>query len=201
VEFEVDGLRVLATGDQYQGDDGLSWNYVYQNRYAIGDYAATAELYQRLQPDLILSGHWQPLRVTPEYLQKIAVDAEALDRLHRELLPELPDFGAEGVLARITPYQAGATAGEDVSFQVEIRNPFPQPEEATIHVVVPQGWDVEPVEQTQQIHGVHQFSFKVIPPSGLSVRRARIAVDLTIARQRFGQQAEALVTVNSRDTL
>jgi glyoxylase-like metal-dependent hydrolase (beta-lactamase superfamily II) len=45
VEFEVDGLRVLAAGDQYQGDDGLAWNYVYQNRYAIGDYTNTAELY------------------------------------------------------------------------------------------------------------------------------------------------------------
>jgi glyoxylase-like metal-dependent hydrolase (beta-lactamase superfamily II) len=200
VEFEVDGQHVLATGDQYQGDDGLAWNYVYQNRYALGDYVATAELYDRLQPDLILSGHWQPLRVTPEYLQKIAVDAEALDRLHRELLPEEPDLGAEGFLARITPYQVTAAADEKIFFEVEIRNPFPQPEESTIRVVVPQGWKVEPAEQTQQIHGVHQCSFKVTPPSSLTVRRARIAVDLTIAGQHFGQQAEALITVSSRDT-
>ena len=196
VEFEVDGLRVLAAGDQYQGDDGLSWNYVYQNRYAIGDYIATAKLYQRLQPDLILSGHWQPLRVTPEYLHKIAEDAEALDRLHHELLPETLDLGAEGFLARISPYQVTMVGGETVSFEVEIRNPFPRPEEVVIRVIAPQGWKVEPAEQTQQIYGIHPFSFQVTPPSGVTVRRARIAVDLTIAGQRFGQQAEALITVS-----
>jgi glyoxylase-like metal-dependent hydrolase (beta-lactamase superfamily II) len=195
VEFEVDGLRILATGDQYQGDDGLAWNYVYQNRYAIGDYVATAKLYQRLQPNLILSGHWQPLRVTPEYLQKIAADAEALDRLHHELLPETPDLGAEGFLARIMPYQATVSSGETISFDVEIRNPFPHSEEALIQLVTPQGWNVEPAEQTQQIAGIHHLTFNVTPPSGLVTRRARIAVDLTIAGQRFGQQAEALVTV------
>ncbi len=199
VEFEVDGLRVLATGDQYQGDDGLAWNYVYQNRYAIGDYVATAKLYQRLQPDLILSGHWQPLRVTPEYLQKIAADAEALHRLHRELLPERPDLGAEGFLARISPYQVTVPAGETISFAIEIRNPFPRVEEAVLRVVAPQGWEVEPEEQRLQIEGVQQLTFTVTP-TGPAVRRARVAVDLTTAGQRFGQQAEALVTLLDRDS-
>ena len=200
IEFEVDGLHVLATGDQYQRDDGLAWNYVYQNRYSVGDYATTAQLYDRIRPDVILSGHWQPLRVTPEYLQKIAVDAEALDRLHRELLPEMPDLGAEGFIARVTPYQSIVPAGETGSFEVEISNPFPLPEEAMIQVVAPRGWEVEPAVQTRQISGVHQFSFKVTPPRGLAVRRARLAVDLTIAGHRFGQQAEALVTVAAGST-
>ena len=199
VEFEVDGLRVLATGDQYQGDDGLAWNYVYQNRYAIGDYVATAKLYQRLQPDLILSGHWQPLRVTPEYLQKIAADADALHRLHRELLPERPDLGAEGFLARISPYQVTVPAGETISFAIEIRNPFPRSEEAVLRVVAPRGWEVEPAEQRLQIEGVQQLTFTVTP-TGPAVRRARVAVDVTIASQRFGQQAEALVTLLDRDS-
>jgi glyoxylase-like metal-dependent hydrolase (beta-lactamase superfamily II) len=195
VEFEVDGLRVLATGDQYQGDDGLAWNYVYQNRYSIGDYAATAELYKHLNPDLILSGHWQPLRVTPDYLQQIAKDAEALDRLHHELLPEEPDFGAEGFLARISPYQVTTRSGETIPLDVEIRNPFPRPEMAVIRIVLPEGWKVEPTEQARQINGIATLLFELTPPIGLSVRRARIAVDVTIAGQRFGQQAEALVTV------
>ena len=195
VEFEVDGLRVLATGDQYQGDDGLAWNYVYQNRYDVGDYTTSAQVYQRVCPDLILTGHWQPLKVTPEYLQKLAADADILDRLHRELLPERPDLGAEGFVARITPYQVNILAGETVSFDVEVRNPFPLPELAILQVVAPERWNVEPPEQALQIDDVHQFSFCVTPPANTAVRRARVGVDLTIAGQRFGQQAEALVTV------
>jgi glyoxylase-like metal-dependent hydrolase (beta-lactamase superfamily II) len=201
VEFEVDGLHILAAGDQYQGDDGLAWNYVYQNRYALEDYVNTATLYRRLRPDLILSGHWQPLRVTSEYLQKIADDAQALDRLHRELLPETPDLGAEGFLARISPYQVTARGGETILFEIEVRNPLPGAAEAVLRIVAPRDWAVEPIEQTMQISGVHQVQFRVTPPLDLTVRRARIAVDLTIAGQRFGQQAEALVTVVSRDTL
>ena len=198
VEFEVDGLHVLATGDQYQGDDGLGWNYVYQNRYAIGDYVATAKLYQSLHPDLILSGHWQPLQVTPAYLQTIAADAQALDRLHRELLPETPDLSAEGFLARISPYQATAIAGHSISFDVEIRSPFSDAKEATVQMVVPPGWEAAPNIQTLRLSGVQHLSFRVNPPHDLTVRRARLGVDLTIAGQRFGQQAEALVTILSR---
>jgi glyoxylase-like metal-dependent hydrolase (beta-lactamase superfamily II) len=196
VEFEVDKLRVLATGDQYQGDDGLTWNYVYQNRYSVGEYTTSAQLYSRIQPDLILSGHWQPLRVTPEYLQKIIEDAEALDRMHHDLLPEIPHLGAEGFLARIMPYQVNARSRETIHFEVEVRNPFPEPEDTIIQVVAPQGWEVKPIQQTFRIDAIHQFSFKVTL-TGPAVRRARLAVDLTIAEQRFGQQAEALVTVFS----
>ncbi|HSL42797.1 MAG TPA: MBL fold metallo-hydrolase [Anaerolineales bacterium] len=197
IELEVDGLRFLATGDQFHGEDGLGWNYVYQNGYGIGDYTAAASLYKRICPDYILSGHWQPLRVTPAYLEKIAADAETLDRLHRELLPETPDLGAEGFVARIMPYQVDAAAGEIISFEVEIRNPFPCPKDALIQLITPTGWVVEGSVQIVRISDVHRLSFKVTP-ADVAIRRARLAVDLTIDGQRFGQQAEALVTVVPR---
>ena len=198
VEFEVDGQRVLATGDQYQGNDGLEWNYVYQNRYSVGDYTSSAKLYERVCPDLILPGHWQPLRVTPEYLQKIVADAETIDRLHRDLLLETPNLGAEGFIARIVPYQVTVLAGEPFPIEVEIRNPFSGSEEAIVRLVMPPGWEASPNLQILEISDDLQLSFKVTPPPDLSVRRARLAVDVIIAGQRFGQQAEALVTVLAR---
>jgi len=202
VEFEVDGIRALAIGDQYQGDEGVTWNYVYQSGYKIGDYTASAGLFQRLSPDLLLFGHSQPLHVSPAYLQKIVSDAETLDRMHRELLPEAPDLGAEGFIARIVPYQVTALAGETICIDVEIRNPFPGSVEAIIHLIVPQGWQAEPnIHILEVFSGVHQFAFQVTSPSDLAVRRARLAVDLIIAGQRFGQQAEALVTVLARGAI
>ena len=195
VEVEVDGLRVLATGDQYGRDDSLAWNYVYQNHFAAGDYTAGAKMYQRISPDLILPGHAKPLRVTPEYLQKIFTDAQLLNRLHHELLPTPSELATRGFIARILPYQVTAEAGETIPFDIEIRNPFFRPKEAVIQVVAPQGWQVEAGTQILKLSGTQKLSFKVTPPPGLSVRRARLAIDLTIAGQRFGQQAEALVTV------
>ena len=193
VEFEVDGLRFLATGDQYEGDDGLAWNYVYQNHYTVGDYTAGAKLYQRIHPDVILPGHARPLQVTPEYLRKILEDAEVLNRMHRDLVTSEPK--TDGSIANILPYQVMAHAGETISLEVEIRNPFSNPEEAVLEVIAPQGWQVEQSFQVLRICDTHRISFKVTPPRGMAVRRARLAVDLTIAGQRFGQQAEALITV------
>ena len=200
IEFEVDGLRFLATGDQYHGEDGLGWNYVYQNGVSVGDYTTAARLYQRICPDFILSGHWQPLRVTHEYLEKIVADAATLDCLHRELLPETPNLGAEGFIAQILPYQVNAVTGETLDFEVVIQNPCPFPEDALVQVVAPPGWLVEGGVQIVRISDVHRLTFKVTP-ADVAVRRARLAVDLTIAEKRFGQQAEALVTVLPRNDL
>jgi glyoxylase-like metal-dependent hydrolase (beta-lactamase superfamily II) len=198
IEVEVDGLRVLATGDQYQGNNSLAWNYVYQNHFAPGDYTAGAKLYQRICPDLVLPGHARPLRVTAKYLEKIFTDAQILNRLHHEMLPGPSELVTQSLIARILPYQVTALAGETISLEVEIRNPFLHPKQAVIQVVAPQRWEVEGGTQILQISDLYQFSFKVTPPRGLTVRRARLAVDLTVGGQRFGQQAEALVTILSQ---
>jgi len=60
ISFEVDGKRVLAIGDQ-QENAGHPWNYIYKNRFRTRDYKDSGQLYLRLQPDLIISGHWEPL--------------------------------------------------------------------------------------------------------------------------------------------
>lgn len=200
IAFEVDGKRALATGDQYQDDDGLKWNYVYQNRYQLGDYAASARLYHSLQPDLILPGHWQPLWVPPGYFESLAARADQLEALQRELLPESPNLGAEGFLARIQPYQAEALAGQPLTFQVELINPFSQPQEIALAVIAPKGWRVTGSNQTLRIAQSGAACFQATPPPGIAIRRARLAVDLTVGGQRFGQQAEALVTVKEPAT-
>lgn len=197
IEFEVDGRRVLATGDQYQGDDGLELNYVYPNRFRIGDYAQSAALYRRIRPDIILSGHWNPLWVTPDYFDRLEAMGAELDALHRDLQPPEPDLSAEGFLARLTPYQTLARGGQAVTFQVEVRNPFPRPAEATLTIVVPAGWQGDgPLALALPASGTGTASFAVTPPLDFAGRRTRIAVDLTIAGRRFGQQAEALLSAS-----
>jgi hypothetical protein len=44
-------------------------------------------------------------------------------------------------------------------------------------------------------HATATNRFEVSTPAGRVIRRARIAADVTIAGQPFGQQAEALVTL------
>ncbi len=211
IAFAVDGMRVLATGDQYSDEDGLGLNYVYGNGFEVDDYRRSAALYRRLAPDLILSGHWAPLRPAPGYLEALAARGEALARLHRELLPAAAlQFGAEGFAARMEPYEVEVEGGETVELTVTVGNgewrmangkeedsaignlPFAI---CKVRLVVPAGWRVMPEMATMPLGGRAEFA--VTPPAGLQMRRARVAADVTIGERRLGQQAEALITVGS----
>jgi hypothetical protein len=199
--LEVDGKHVLVTGDQYQGESGDQWNYVYQNGFRPGDYALSAALYHRLQPDLILSGHWPPLWVEPGYFERLRASGEVLLRLHRELLlVDDVDHAAEGLGARIYPYQAAARAGERFDLTVEVHNPCGRAVTGTLSMAVPAGWQVEPgqADLVLDVHGQQVVTFRLIAAGGRQ-RRVRVAADLTLDGRRYGQVAEALISVRASE--
>ncbi|HWE80717.1 MAG TPA: MBL fold metallo-hydrolase [Gaiellaceae bacterium] len=200
IELEVDGRRVLATGDQQGGGSaGVKpdiLNYQYRNRFRIDDYVASAALYERLRPELIVSGHWPPRQVTDDYLAELTRDGARLARLHRDLLPlDEIDLGAEGFGARIAPYRSHAASGASVELEVEVLNPFARAESAAVTLALPDGWSSEPParEVALEPHGTGLARFRVTV--GGPVRRVAIAADVTVGDVPFGQQAEALVSV------
>jgi hypothetical protein len=81
--------------------------------------------------------------------------------------------------------------------EVCVRNPFPAVRTAQVRMVVPRGWAAQPAEQEVKPPGGGEATlvFEVTVPRGESGARRRVAVDLTVGGVRFGQQAEALVTV------
>jgi glyoxylase-like metal-dependent hydrolase (beta-lactamase superfamily II) len=200
ISFEVDGLRVLATGDQqavHGGPDGPDvLNYQYRNRFALGDFVASARLYRELQPDVIVSGHWLPREVTAAYLDNLLRDGERLDELHRELLPlDEVDFGAGGYGARIEPYRSHAGPGERLDLDVNVRNPYAEASMAAVRLHVPAGWqEPEPQECALDAHAEATLRFALVAGAG-PAERARVAADVTVGTTRFGELAEALVDV------
>ena len=203
IAFEVDGRRVVATGDQqtttYEpGVEPEVLNLQYKNRFRIDDFVASAELYRRLAPDLMISGHWLPREVDDAYLDLLTVKGAELARLHRDLLPLSDvDFDAEGTGAWIRPYQSAVAAGSPLTLEVEARNPFAREEVVSVELAVPAGWRCEPAHASANVVGrTHTtLKFEVRPPPGERVRRARVGAELTVGHRRFGQQAEALVDV------
>ncbi|MBS4205208.1 MBL fold metallo-hydrolase [Lederbergia citrea] len=197
IAFEVDGKRVLAIGDQYQGD-GDEYNYVYGNEFRINDYIDSADLYKSLKPDLLISGHWDPVQVTEGYLQKIAEKGKNLEELHRDLLPlETIDFGANGFGATIEPYQSIVEAGESFSITVEIKNPFQDEHMVTGTIITPNDWQIENNKYGEKVAGnmTANFTATITVPKGVIAFRERITVDITVGNQHFGQHAEALVSI------
>ena len=194
--FEVDGRRVLVTGDQYAFDGGRAiLNYQYRNRFRRRDFVQTAELLRALRPDLLVSGHWLPRTIDDADIRQISDDAERLAALHDELLPE-EGFGEPGIGARIEPYRGEAGAGEEVELEVAARNPFAREATVVVALVLPRGWSAEPEAGSARIpaHGEALLRF-VVRVGEQPARRARVAAELMVDGVRFGQQAEALLDV------
>ena len=195
-ELDVDGRRVLATGDQYAvGGDRTILNYQYRNRFRRRDFVQSAELVRKLHPDLIVSGHWLPHEVSEAYFDEIERAGKRLAALHDELLPE-ESFGEEGFGARIDPYRSTIGIGVPLRLEVTARNPFARAASADVSLVLPPGWTARPSSQNAVVeqHGAAVVTF-VVEPAAERVRRARIGAELAVDGIRFGQQAEALVDI------
>jgi hypothetical protein len=170
---------VLATGDQQTGSwspDGAPEipNFQYANAFAAEDYVASAALYQRLQPELMISGHWDPRPVTPSYLDELSRLGDEVARVHRALLPaDDPVFTGA---VRISPYRVDAVNGQPFTVRVN----------APADLVVPAGWECRRVGTGE---------FVVVPRVAAAVRRERIAAAVTRDGMYLGQLAEALVDV------
>ena len=203
-EVAVDGVRVLVTGDQ---QDGMGvpgtrreiLNYQYRNRFDARDFADAAALYRRVAPDLMLSGHWAPRRVDDAYLAMLEAQGDEVEALHRDLLPERVDLGTDGVCARLVPYHSRALPDAKVDLEVVVRNPHPVPATARLVLLVPAGWRVEPETADVVLDVGEERCLPVVVVVGGPVRRARLALDVTVGDLRLGQHAEALVDVVARD--
>lgn len=200
--LEVDGVRVVFTGDQQEnlgipGERHEILNYQYRNRFRLGDYVRSAELYRRIAPGLLLSGHWEPRKVDAGYLEYLRDAGHDLDETHAALLPlEELDLGADGVLVRLVPYRAAAAPGATLRYTAEVRNPHRVAAEAVLRPVLPTGWS-GPDELRVPLDplGEAEVAFEVT--TGGVARRQRIALDVTIGDLRLGQHTEALADVGA----
>ncbi|NUT10274.1 MAG: MBL fold metallo-hydrolase [Nonomuraea sp.] len=201
-EFEVDGHRVLVTGDQQDGmgipDERREiLNFQYKNRFRIDDYRRSAALYRRLRPDLMVSGHWRPRWVDDDYLRMLADRGDELAALHDDLLPlDRLDLGADAVFCRLTPYYSRVPAGGEVVLTATVRNPWPEKVLARVEPVVPPGWRREQGTLPLMLPGQGSGQLHIrLGADAVPRRRVRLAVDVTIGDLRLGQHAEALVDV------
>lgn len=192
--FEADGQRFLCTGDQYSGGDGRMPNYVYKNIFDYSDFSRSAQLYETLRPDWILSGHWPWIRPDQAFFKALKEDGEQLEQLHRQLLPENGERNPGNDFHLVFfPYQKEICCGE--SFQAEVKLLAEQDEEVKLSLLLPEGFLCEEPEQPLQ-KGERSCTFTVKAPQR-EMRRARIGCRMWTRDGCLGTQAEMLVTVKT----
>ncbi len=195
IALEVDGKHVLAIGDQYAGGAEAQWNYVYNNGFALGDYSESAALYRQLQPDLILSGHWEPYWTEPSYFDQLDERAEVIATLHRDLeFPRDWDTPSWQPLYRLKPYQIEIRRGETFGLEVTVFNPMSEAVEVTVRLQLPYGWQAKPEEIGRTVAGKTEefFVFTVDPPGDVGWR-FRVGAEVYLGSGRLEPQGEMLV--------
>jgi glyoxylase-like metal-dependent hydrolase (beta-lactamase superfamily II) len=195
IEFVADARRVVATGDQQsrEADGSAVLNYQYRNRFVADDFVRSAELYARIRPNLVITGHWGAHELSERQIDELLADGQRVAALHRRLLP----VGSSELLSvRCTPYRVEASGGR-ASVTVELQNPFDSTQTARVALVVPDGWRAEPdvaeVDLAPLAEG--RIEFGLVVPHGVAAVRVAVAADVTLGATSYGQQAEALVTI------
>jgi glyoxylase-like metal-dependent hydrolase (beta-lactamase superfamily II) len=201
-EFEVDGIRVLATGDQQVGEGQPGTrrellNYQYRNRFRTDDFRLSAALYKRIGPGLMVTGHWKGRWVDDGYLDLLADQGDEVAEIHNALLPDGElTLAPDGNVLLLEPFFRRLEAGSDVQYRATVVNPFAGPRRGEVRLVLPPGWksqpDVASFEVDVGAEVIVEFTVTVGEKVG---KRQRLAADLSIGQARFGQLADAVVDV------
>ncbi|MFC4427285.1 MBL fold metallo-hydrolase [Deinococcus navajonensis] len=155
---ETQGERVLFGGDQYADADGLGLNYTYPNLFREDDYAASAELYARLRPALILTGHSRPVVPDDAYFEQLRERGQQLQALHAQLQPR-----SARMIVRAEPINV--SSGRPVTLTIE--NPTEAPFQGALHVY---GRATEPSSRSVAIAARSSLSLPFSPSGPLGAR-------------------------------
>lgn len=200
-EVEVDGVRMLFTGDQQTNDARRGAvvslaNYQYRNLFRPADYRRSADLYRQVAPGLLVTGHWAQRRFDAAVQEELDAVGDEVLRLHAELLPDEVAMPASGFAARLVPYLTRVGTGGRLEYTAQVQNPHDVEAEAEVTLVIPLGWRAKPESLVRTIpaRGSADFQFTVTVGDEPAPRQ-RVALDLTIGSTRLGQHCEALVDV------
>ena len=100
----------------------------------------------------------------------------------------------------IWPYRTHLKEAAPFELRITARNPEPAAAVLTITPVLPAGWSAEPPQVHINAGAREEAACTItVTPAGIC-RRQPIAVELTVNNsKRFGQVAEALVTIGSEE--
>jgi len=209
IAFEADGKRFAHTGDQHffsgaklsssEGD----WtsarpihNEVYRNGARSDSYIRSAELLRAWWPDIILSGHQRPMYTDDTFFDLVTTWGEEFQMLHRSTMAlgdDTPHFDIDSWGGWIWPYRIHVRDGETATVSVTVRNPLPTAAKLTVQLVGPDGWVGGSAEIDAPVRAESTVELWIRPIG--PCRRQPIAAELVAGGMRFGQVADALVTV------
>jgi glyoxylase-like metal-dependent hydrolase (beta-lactamase superfamily II) len=206
IGFEADGKRFAHTGDQYFFNNGVtsfadnsrSQNHVFRNGALLDGYQVSGEWMLNWKPNVVLQGHQDAMWTDAAFFRHISEWTMDYAELAKRIMPlgeAEAHFDLDSWGGWIWPYRTHLKDASKFALTITVRNPQPTEAELTITPALPAGWSSDPPQVQLNAAARQEVSTMItVTPVG-ACRRQPIAVDLGVNNKRFGQVAEALVTI------
>jgi glyoxylase-like metal-dependent hydrolase (beta-lactamase superfamily II) len=194
----VDGRRVVFSGDnfyppqQWGGTGGLCG---LNGGHPVSGWQASIRLLLELQPDWLLAAHVQPFPYRRSDFEAMLGWSEAAAEAMRALAPDgCLERHHDPHLIELLPYSQ-PLQGETVTVTARVRNPYPNPIQVDLALVLPSGWSLARTHRrlTAPAGGTVEATWSPTvsdpPPADASM----FAVDVVYEGDYLGQKAECYV--------
>lgn len=216
--FECDGLRYAHIGDELYfwtgvstgmagesaGRASMDWgaeriwrNEMFRSEVNWDGYKNSINWLLDWRPDVVLSGHDQPIQTNESFFRRIEDWAQhAMDVYERvtALGSDEAHFGLAATGGAVLPYRTHLELPEPFEVRVVLRNPLPCQARLEISPAVPAGWRAGPTVTCDAPPRAEVECVLEMTPSKPG-RRLPFAIDLVANDVPFGQIAEGLVTI------
>jgi plastocyanin len=200
ITFDVDGKRYLSIGDNISGmcfreDRDFIHSFIPKNRTPVSSYSDMPKQIQDRNPDVILTGHGGGVDCDPE---KVASWQKWMDRwtqLFTELIDQPhPNMGMDPHWVEFYPYKVRVRPGDEVRFEVRVRNHESEQKTGSIVLTASEGVSVSPnrIELDIQAGDTVAYDVTAKVPGETHTHSWTVLADVTWNGKHLGQIAEGI---------
>ncbi len=197
---ERDGYKVFFSGDGFSSrsfSDVCSANRNFSGR-DVG-FERCCKLLLEIQPDILMTAHWGPLRMTPEYLRTFIEKLQAREEIYRKLFPyDDVNFGLDPRWIRAYPFRQKAAAGATVEIEARVLNHAAKAKKVRVGLNLPAGWKAvrEAGWLTIPARTEGRIGLRAVAPGSGAHRRQVLGLSAVVDGRPLGEFAAAIVDLS-----
>ncbi|MEE2752711.1 MAG: MBL fold metallo-hydrolase [Candidatus Latescibacterota bacterium] len=201
ITFEVDGKRYLSIGDNISGmcfreKRDFIHSFIPKNRTQVSTYSDMPRQIVERNPDVILTGHGGGVDADPYKIAKWQVWMDRWTELFTDIIDQPhPNLGMDPHWVEFYPFKIRANPGDEVKFEVRVRNHEDEARTGSILFRGPDGVSLSPKSIEIEMRAEQDATFQLIATMPLETRvhSWTVAADVTWNGKHLGEISEGIV--------